>query len=618
MASRAYSHYLAGEFQAAVRDYGALLSLAPDNPGYHYYYGVAVLESANDRKKAIGHLEQAVKGGVPSMVHFHLANAYRQEYRFEKAISHYELVLQKQNKVFIREKKVHQLVDMCRRAANAEFKNDYVSILSHSEKSLNAFNSDSYFNEGRFLAMPDRIAGKHNRDQFGTHLYIDSTEQWMVYSGPGRKGASEIFVKARKSYSTWDKPKQIRFSSELAMDKYFPTITPDGRTVFFSSDGYNSLGGLDVFKCVYNPETGNWSIPERLPYPVNSPSDDYYYLPLEGGNGMVFCSNRQSASGEIGVYAATRLSTDGLPLMEGATQGSPARGFSLPVEAAPRPSGTDTLPGQGSKDVPGEVVPAVPVSAAVEKDNTEPAIQPQETENNVPDAGRMPDPADIPVKSANDDPGSPSIENELPDDQNGENHHGPVALHGFFYSADEPSASAAQILAIPLDGGDIVSAITDPSTGSYRLAVPAAGDYRVTVIKPGRAGMHGEISLGDTGAEVCVQVLTYRDASDVRRLSLVSCASAISEGTRYAVQLGAFRQRTAAELEAAFGNMGIEGTCFRKENGYLVFLAGTPADFYTALKHRAGLIGQGHGDAFIVAIQDGDVLPLTPFLAAGD
>jgi len=41
---------------------------------------------------------------------------------------------------------------------------------------------------------------------------------------------------------------------------------PDGRTIYFSSKGHNTLGGLDIFKSELN-DNGEWSEPENMGYP---------------------------------------------------------------------------------------------------------------------------------------------------------------------------------------------------------------------------------------------------------------------------------------------------------------------------------------------------------------
>ena len=52
------------------------------------------------------------------------------------------------------------------------------------------------------------------------------------------------------------------------------SLSPDGQTLYFSSEGHNSMGGYDLFKCEWNSETNNWSKAVNLGYPINSTDDD--------------------------------------------------------------------------------------------------------------------------------------------------------------------------------------------------------------------------------------------------------------------------------------------------------------------------------------------------------
>jgi hypothetical protein len=53
---------------------------------------------------------------------------------------------------------------------------------------------------------------------------------------------------------------------------------PDGKTLYFSSQGHSSMGGFDIFKSVYNEKTKTWSKPENLGYPVNTTDDDVFFV----------------------------------------------------------------------------------------------------------------------------------------------------------------------------------------------------------------------------------------------------------------------------------------------------------------------------------------------------
>ena len=60
---------------------------------------------------------------------------------------------------------------------------------------------------------------------------------------------------------------------------------PDGKTLYFSSKGHNTMGGYDIFKSVY--EDGKWSAPENIGYPINTPDNDIFFAGVTSNTGFL-------------------------------------------------------------------------------------------------------------------------------------------------------------------------------------------------------------------------------------------------------------------------------------------------------------------------------------------
>jgi OmpA-OmpF porin, OOP family len=123
---------------------------------------------------------------------------------------------------------------------------------------------------------------------------------YFVSDRDGGKGGMDIW------YTTMD-PKKKTYKAPLnagaklntAGDEVTPFFDWTTRTLYFSSDGWQGIGGLDVFKSF--GEYKKWTTPENLGAPLNSSYDDLYYTlaPNKKENGMLV-SNR-GTTGLLGV-----------------------------------------------------------------------------------------------------------------------------------------------------------------------------------------------------------------------------------------------------------------------------------------------------------------------------
>jgi outer membrane protein OmpA-like peptidoglycan-associated protein len=79
-------------------------------------------------------------------------------------------------------------------------------------------------------------------------------------------------------------------------------VHPDGRTIYFSSKGHNSMGGYDIFRSSLGDD-GRWSRPENLGWPINSPDDDLFFMLTADGSMGYFSSIRAGGLGEDDLYS---------------------------------------------------------------------------------------------------------------------------------------------------------------------------------------------------------------------------------------------------------------------------------------------------------------------------
>ncbi len=81
-------------------------------------------------------------------------------------------------------------------------------------------------------------------------------------------------------------------------------MAPDGKTMYFCSQGHTSIGGYDVFVS-YRNELGLWGEPINMGFPINTPYDELYFTISANGKKAYFASNRDGGNGGMDIYCAT-------------------------------------------------------------------------------------------------------------------------------------------------------------------------------------------------------------------------------------------------------------------------------------------------------------------------
>lgn len=131
------------------------------------------------------------------------------------------------------------------------------------------------------------------------------TDSILILSSnrPGGLGGFDLYYSLR-SASRWSSPVNLGIRINTPFDEVSPSLAEDGRTLFFSSNNLQSMGGFDVFTAHFDDNTETWSEPVNLGMPLNSGDDDRYFRMVKNKLGAVFASNRKSGTGGYDIYFA--------------------------------------------------------------------------------------------------------------------------------------------------------------------------------------------------------------------------------------------------------------------------------------------------------------------------
>jgi len=130
-------------------------------------------------------------------------------------------------------------------------------------------------------------------------LSPDGNILYFVSDMPGGYGKSDIWFCLKNADGTWAEPQNAGPIINTEDREMFPVVDKDG-TFYFSSDGHLGMGGLDIFKT--HGQQKNWTNPENLKYPINSPKDDFLPFFTEPGKIGYLSSNRKGGKGSDDIY----------------------------------------------------------------------------------------------------------------------------------------------------------------------------------------------------------------------------------------------------------------------------------------------------------------------------
>lgn len=155
-------------------------------------------------------------------------------------------------------------------------------------------------------SVPQRMNQNVNIGEANPSVFIteDGTEMFIVSVGAeGGYGERDIYYSKKNENGTWDKPVNLGPTINTPYKEDAPFLSKDGKTLYFASQGHNSIGGFDIFKTVRD-ENGVWSDPVNIGSPINSAGDDIYYVENEEGTLAYFASMRPGSFGYLDLYTA--------------------------------------------------------------------------------------------------------------------------------------------------------------------------------------------------------------------------------------------------------------------------------------------------------------------------
>ncbi len=178
---------------------------------------------------------------------------------------------------------------------------------------------------GKTWSKPKSLGSNINTPFWEPCATITSDQKvlFFVSNKKGGIGGTDIYMSKRQPNGEFGPATILSTDINTSKDEFSPFIHPDGKTLYFSSKGHNSMGGYDIFSCTINTETGQViSKPVNLGYPINTADDEVYFSWSADNRRAYFSSERAGGVGEKDLYVLERPKAEAsLVMLKGTING---------------------------------------------------------------------------------------------------------------------------------------------------------------------------------------------------------------------------------------------------------------------------------------------------------
>jgi tetratricopeptide (TPR) repeat protein len=172
---------------------------------------------------------------------------------------------------------------------------------------------DIYYSsfDGKNWSLPVNIGPPVNTKAWESQPSISANGRMLFFTSnrPGGIGGMDLWYSILSDAGSWKTPVNLGKVINTEGDEMSPFIHFDGKTLYFSSNGRTGMGGSDIYFSKMNDDT-TWTEPVNLGYPINTFNDEAGLIIDAGGKMAYFSSKRDEARGKdifsFNVYESVR------------------------------------------------------------------------------------------------------------------------------------------------------------------------------------------------------------------------------------------------------------------------------------------------------------------------
>lgn len=150
---------------------------------------------------------------------------------------------------------------------------------------------------------PENLGPAINTEFWESAPSLSPDKRTLYFSSnrPGGFGGKDLYYSERLANGKWTPAKNMGPQINTAGDDQAPFIHADNQTLYFTSDGHPGYGGTDLF-IIRKNDQGSWGIPENLGYPINTIENEGSLAVSADGLTAYYASDRAEGKGELDLY----------------------------------------------------------------------------------------------------------------------------------------------------------------------------------------------------------------------------------------------------------------------------------------------------------------------------
>jgi len=188
---------------------------------------------------------------------------------------------------------------------------EIVGLKSNGEKAIIYVNDFSDYGDlydckinnlefGSLVKLDKNVNTKNS--EIAACITNDESKLFFASDKPDGYGGIDIYLCQKLPNGKWSMPQNLGPTINTKYDEDFPNISPDGKTLYFSSKGHTSMGGYDIFSATWDDSKKKFLGIQNLGYPINTPEDNMNFRISESGKYGYISAIRNDSYGNLDIY----------------------------------------------------------------------------------------------------------------------------------------------------------------------------------------------------------------------------------------------------------------------------------------------------------------------------